>query len=451
MNSTIFALSTSFNKSAIAIVRVSGPKALDSLEKLTRLDVSHFTPFKVKLVTLTNPDTNEFLDKPLVLFFPSNKSYTGEVLVEYHLHGSIAVIEEILDILGAQEGHRLAYPGEFTKRAFLNNRMSLIEAEGLNDFINSETNLQKQQAYKVMTGEGAKLYTEWLDIIRDNLSLIEASIDFSDEDLPQDILSNVDNNLLLLKQDLAREQLKCSGKVKLKKGLNVSIVGFPNVGKSTLINFLTNTDTSIVSDIAGTTRDNVCQFVNIFGFPVKFIDTAGIRQTEDPLELIGIEKSVKSLTTCDLKIILLSANNFYKSFSMVEPYINGDYILIVNKIDLKNEPTLKEYRKFLTDKNLSAVFCSIKNEIYTDILQTILNETFAKLTGISDHPVIANERHKHIVNNLQILVSQAIEELDLVIKAHYLREGMTLLGELLGLSNIEDILDNIFSNFCIGK
>lgn len=480
MKRTIFAISTYLAKSAIAIIRVSGPGALASLTKFTRLSSQDFTPFKVKLVSIYNPTTKAVVDKPLVVYFPQNKSYTGETLVEYHLHGSLAVIKEFLDILGSQKDHYLAYPGEFTKTALLNNRMSLIEAEALNDFINSETSAQKQQAYNIMSGESAHKYQKWLNLIKENLSLIEAAIDFSEEDLPSDLLASVFDNIKALKLELAQEQDKYLGSSKLKNGLKVAIVGAPNVGKSSLLNFLTKTDTAIVSSTAGTTRDSISAFIDLAGFPVNFIDTAGLRETNNEIEQYGIEKTKKNIQNSDLKILVVSLDNLTETFKVVEPYLQGKYLIVVNKVDLLDggsttsrrgldllNDLLGENNTGLADYLVAGI--SLKEEIGLPDFNQKLEHILNNITRASEHPIILNERHKSLVkrlydslelftsfteNNCESPSPASVEgdyNVDLVIQSEYLRNAMSILGELLGLHNIEDLLDEIFGKFCIGK
>lgn len=448
MANTIYALSTSFSKSAIAIIRVSGSSAKKSLYKLS--NIKDPVPFKFTLTTLKNKD-NSIIDKPLVVFFPKNNSYTNEDLVEYHIHGSIAVIKELLSTLGSFEDHRLAYPGEFTKRALENDKISLIEAEALLDLIESETLLQKKQAIQTLNGKSLKKYKNWLDIIKNNLSLLETSIDFSEEDLPKNLTKNITKHISNL-ITLVKEELKnYKSTSKIKDGINVVIIGSTNVGKSTLINYLAKDDVAIISNIHGTTRDSISVALDFSGYPILITDTAGIRNTSDKIEQLGIKKSISKAEEADLKLILVDSTRILENAKEIESFIKDNYIFIINKTDLILETDKKNINNMLDKKNISRVFISLKENIGLEEFKEILKNKLENITKHTEHPAIINERHKNIVESVLINLEESIKKEDIIIKSYFLRNAMNDLGKVIGLNNIEDILDIIFSKFCIGK
>lgn len=448
MANTIYALSTSFSKSAIAIIRVSGSSSKKSLYTLS--NIRNPIPFRFTLTTLRNKD-NSIIDKPLVVYFPKNNSYTNEDLVEYHIHGSIAVIKELLSILGSFKDHRLAYPGEFTKRALENDKISLIEAEGLLDLIESETILQKKQAIQTLNGESFKKYKNWLDIIKNNLSLLEASIDFVDEDLPENLTKNITENIINLIKVVKDElnNYKCTSK--LKDGIKLAIIGSTNVGKSTLINYLAKDDIAIISNIPGTTRDSISVSLDFSGFPILITDTAGIRSTSDEIENLGIKKSINKAKESDLKLIVVDSTRLVNNLNEIEYFVKDNYIFIINKIDLIKEEDKKNIKNILDKKNIDRVFISLKESIGLDEFKKILKNKLQNITKYTEHPAIINERHKNIVEDLLFNLEEIINKKDIIIKSYFLRNAMNSLGKVIGLNNIEDILDIIFSNFCIGK
>lgn len=448
MANTIYALSTSFSKSAIAIIRVSGSSSKKSLYTLS--NIKNPIPFRFTLTTLRNKD-NSIIDKPLVVYFPKNNSYTNEDLVEYHIHGSIAVIKELLGILGSFKDHRLAYPGEFTKRALENDKISLIEAEGLLDLIESETILQKKQAIQTLNGESFKKYKNWLDIIKNNLSLLEASIDFVDEDLPENLTKNITENIINLIKVVKDElnNYKCTSK--LKDGIKLAIIGSTNVGKSTLINYLAKDDIAIISNIPGTTRDAISVSLDFSGFPILITDTAGIRSTSDEIENLGIKKSINKAKESDLKLIVVDSTRLVNNLNEIEYFVKDNYIFIINKIDLIKEEDKKNITNILDKKNIDRVFISLKESIGLDEFKKILKNKLQNITKCTEHPAIINERHKNIVEDLLFNLEEIINKKDIIIKSYFLRNAMNSLGKVIGLNNIEDILDIIFSNFCIGK
>lgn len=442
---TIYALSTAYTKSAIAIVRVSGVNAVNSLSEITKnshliVDFNQRTICYTKLYDING----ELLDQAIILYFPKDKSYTGESLIEYHVHGSLNIIDDLLHYLSTFDNHQLAQPGEFTKRALLNNKIDVINAEGINDLINAQTQLQRKQALRELSGEIGNKYYSWYEVIKNSLAFFESTIDFSDQDIPHDIIAQVYNNINDLIQQMAHELSQFNNIRKINQGIMMTIVGIPNVGKSTLINKLTNKDIAIVSDVLGTTRDIVETNLDIGGFLVSLADTAGIRETDEVVEKQGVQKAISKAQNSDINLIVLDATNL-NSLTILDDFYNQHSIIIVNKID--QNPTFKSAQ--LINKNV--YYVSLLEEINIDLLKNAILDQLKEITGLLNNPIILQQRHLECVNKCIANLKLFITTSDYVIAAFHLRNATNDLGEILGYTNIEDILGIIFSNFCIGK
>ena len=316
---TIFALSTGSVKSGIAIIRISGPNTKKILSKITKIDLPN--PREANLCNIYNHENDELIDQGMLIWFPGPNSYTGEDLAELHIHGSKAIISTLLSSLSKIEDCRLAEPGEFTKIAFENGKISLLNVEALSDLISSETELQRKQAINLLSGKVSKKYHELRNRLLKILANVEAKIDFPDEDLPEDILKNIKNET----HDIIKiiNSILNDNKVgeKIRDGFKVVIVGPTNAGKSSLLNYLSKREVAIVSEIEGTTRDTIEVNLNLDGYPVLISDTAGIRETNDQIEKKGVQIAIDKAQNADLKIILLDAKNpYFKGFFDMEWY-----------------------------------------------------------------------------------------------------------------------------------
>ncbi len=455
MNNTIFALSTAFVKSAIAIIRVSGPNSFLSLKKITKKEISNFPANKMVLSNIYNSNS-EIIDIPLIVRFEEGKSYTGENMVEYHVHGSKSVIKDLLYELSNCKDHRLADQGEFTKQALENNKLTLTQVEGINDLINSQTTLQRKQAIRGLTGDIAKGYEKWYSDLQDILAFYEASIDFSEEDIPEKLFDDAIKKLKILENDIKKEYINSKKIVKIKNGINLAILGSPNVGKSSFINAISNQDISIVSDLEGTTRDVVEIQLEISGYPVNLADTAGIRSnTKDTIEKEGIKRAISKAKETDIKIIILDITKLEESYESIKFFLNEEdndnTIVVVNKVDL-SQPN-NNVSDFLKEKNIKEYFLvSIKNNIGFDELKNKIIKTLEEITSIFEDPIVVHQRHNEIIFNCleEINLSLKYSE-DVVIASFHLRNALNEIGRILGKVDIEDILGVIFSNFCIGK
>ena len=307
-NQTIYALSTVYGKSGVAVIRVSGAEALKAVELMTNIDVKNIKPRYAYFSKLHNLDKTENLDESLVLYFKAPNSFTGEDIVEFQTHGSKAVISSVMNCLSQIDGFRMAEPGEYSKRAFYNGKMDLTEAEGLADLIDSETSEQQKYAMRQMEGGLKNLYENWRAELVKMLAHLEAFIDFPDEDIPSSVIDNMNNTVFKLENEINSHLNSDSIGERLREGFRVVIVGAPNAGKSSLLNAIVKRDAVIVSDIAGTTRDAIDVHLDLNGYPVMFTDTAGLRETEEEIEKMGIDIAYSKIHDADLVICLFDAS-----------------------------------------------------------------------------------------------------------------------------------------------
>ena len=300
---TIYALSSGSGISGVAVIRVSGPDTKKLIQAITKSDVPLPRVANVKKFSKIN--SNELIDEGILLWFPAPQSYTGEDMAEFHVHGSRAVIEALISSISKIEKCRLAEPGEFTKIAFQNGKINLLKAESISDIISAETEMQRQQAIKIMSGKSSKKFNELRERLLKILSNVEAKIDFPEEDLPEDVIKNIKIESNKIKEDIQKILNDQKVGELIREGFKIAIVGPSNAGKSSLLNFLSNRDVAIVSEIAGTTRDVIEVHLNLDGYPVTISDTAGIRDSKDEIERKGIKLALKKAENSDLNIILI--------------------------------------------------------------------------------------------------------------------------------------------------
>jgi len=328
---TIYALSSGLGTSGIAVIRISGPEAKLAISTLTEGPFPE--PRIATLKKVNNINKTGMIDEGIILWFPGPKSYTGEDMAEIHVHGSKAVIQSLLKSISQIKNCRMAEPGEFTKLAFQNGKINLLKAESIGDLISSETEIQMKQALTIIAGNNLKKFEHWRNELLKILSHIEAKIDFPDEDLPENILKNIKDTSLKITNEIEKNlNDKKVGEI-IREGFKIAIIGPPNVGKSSLLNYLSNREVAIVSEIAGTTRDVIETHLNIGGYPVIISDTAGIRESEDEIERKGIKLSLKKAEEADLKIIILDQKT-QKNSDFLRDLSDGKSLLVINKIDL---------------------------------------------------------------------------------------------------------------------
>jgi len=336
-DSTIFATATAPGKGGVAVFRLSGAKAKNALRLCAPSSMPQ--PRKAALREIKNPESGDILDRALVLFFPAPESYTGEDVIEFHTHGGRAVTQAIVEALQALPNFRLAEPGEFTRRAFENGRMDLTEAEAVADLVNAETEAQRKQALRQMEGALGKLYADWHERLSRALAYIEGAIDFSEEELPEDLLASQNDDLRQLQKEIAAHLNDNHRGERLREGFSIVLLGPPNAGKSSLLNALARREAAIVSPEAGTTRDLIDVHLDIGGYPVILTDTAGLRERTDrsnqsAIETEGIRRAKARAENADLKIIVFDGAAWPQTDETAMAQIDGDSLIVINKADL---------------------------------------------------------------------------------------------------------------------
>ena len=442
---TIYALSSGSGTSGIATIRVSGKLAKKVVEQLTNSQIPE--PRIATLKKINNINTNELIDEGIIIWFPGPNSYTGEDMVEFHVHGSLAVVQAIQNSISEIEGCRIAEPGEFTKIAFQNNKINLLKAESIADLISSETEIQRRQAVKIMTGKSAERFNSWRDGLVKVLANVEAKIDFPDEDLPDDILKNIKIKVNVIKNEIKKTLNDQKVGERIREGFKIAIVGPPNAGKSSLLNYLSNKEAAIVSEIAGTTRDVIEVHLNINGLPVIISDTAGIRSSKDEIERKGIKLALQKAEDADLNIVIIEPKSgFFTGF--LKDLLTSKSILVINKSDLNENLFLDEFKKY------KPIYISIKKEKNLNLLITEIKNKLKHQFHNSEDILITRERHRQnlekCVEHLQTFEEKNnLEEFDKA--SEDLRLAIRHLGRITGKVDVEEILDSIFNDFCIGK
>jgi tRNA modification GTPase len=440
---TIFALASGAGRCGVGVIRLSGPKALSVLQELSQRE--NFNQRYAHRVLLIDPQDGEPIDDGLALYFKAPHSFTGEDVVELQLHGGRAVLQSITECLSRFEGLRLAEPGEFTRRAFENDKMDLTQAEGLADLIHAETRAQSRQALRQMEGALGDLYSDWADRIVQVLAHFEAVIDFPDEDLPEEVEQGVREKVRNLKAEI-EDHLKDGHRgERLREGVRLAIIGPPNAGKSSLLNHLAKRDVAIVSDIAGTTRDIIESHLDIGGYPVVVSDTAGLRQSDDVIELEGMRRAEDRAQSADLKIALFDCGDWPNLDEKTLSLIDEDTLVVLNKIDQNKPESISEV------KGQSPIFMSAKSREGLDVFFKRLEEEVAERCMMTGAPALTRARHREALDECVISLNR-FEMIDLPeLAAEDLRMATRSLGRITGRIDVEDILDVVFSDFCIGK
>ena len=439
---TIFASISGKQKTSISIFRISGPKVKYIIKNLC---VGTVKPTKINLSKIIKKD-GSFLDLAIVLFFEKPKSLTGEDLVEFHLHGSPSIIKEFYETLLSIKGVYVAEPGDFSKQAFNNNKIDLLQIEGLEDLYNSYTEKQRIQSQNAFLGGISGKLNSWREDIIYLNALIESSIDFSDEDLPEDTLRTFNNLLSDLKTDIS-DQIKIAEKAKIiKQGINISIIGPPNAGKSSLINCITKRNISIVDSTEGTTRDIISTSLEIDGNLVNFNDTAGLKTTNNKVEAEGIKRAIDLAKLSEIQISMVDISNSNWNYDLKKiPKLSALNLNVANKIDLIKTKKFKEKNIF---------FVSTKSEKGISNLLKEVSHSIETITKSFTSPVLLRQRHIIAANNIKDCLERT-GKLDInrnpELIAEDLRKALFEIKKVTGLVDVENILDSIFSNFCIGK
>lgn len=444
-NKTIYALSTVFGKSGVAVFRISGNNSLKAVECLTDINSSKISPRHAYFCSLHDVKGNA-LDKALVIYFKAPFSFSGEDIVEIHSHGSKAVIASLLENLGMLEDFRLAEPGEFSKRAFYNGKMDLTEAEGLADLIDAETSEQQKYALRQMDGELKNLYESWRSDLVSVLSYLEAYIDFPDEELPDNIVSNLENTVFKVKNSIQSHLSQSNCGERLRDGFRVVILGEPNAGKSSLLNTLAKREAVIVSDVAGTTRDAIDVYLNIGGYPVIFTDTAGLHSTEEQIEKKGIEIAYEKAEDADLIVALIDGKNpNVEQFEKLSTSCKNKIIYVVNKSDVLSQEQCSSF----IEKGFMVISAKQKYGI-NSLINTVNNRIASEFTGNSS-ALITRQRYREVLNDVFKNLNDFNLNKSIELAAEDIRLAARNIGKITGRIEVDEILDKIFGSFCIGK
>ena len=432
---TIYAISTAPGTAGLAVIRMSGPRALEALNAIVRN--KEFIHSKFTKCKFYHPVNHKHLDSGLAVYFKSPKSFTGEDVVELHIHGGYANTSIILSALASIKYLRIANQGEFTKRAFINNKIDLTGIEALGDLINSQTEQQHEQALFHMGGSLSKLYLNWRKKLIELTALIEVELDFADEDLPDNISNNLHNKIDLIIAEMENHLGESNKGEILRNGFKIAIIGEPNVGKSSLINLLAKRDVAIVSEIAGTTRDAIEVNLNIAGFPVVIVDTAGLRESNDKIENLGINIALTKIE---------ESNAVIEVFTDPKKIISKhNYIPVLNKIDLID----------INKKDLGqAIPISVLNNSGIDLLINKIEQIIKNYFPSTSETIPTHVRYKLGVTKIIQSLNNAkdvnlLESPELVVEE--LRSGIYEIGRLTGTVDVEEYLEVIFKEFCIGK
>ena len=441
---TIFALSSGPGISGVAVIRISGLKTREILEKIS---IGSFPkPRVASLKKIIEIQTKDLIDEGIVIWFPGPKSYTGEDMAEIHIHGSRAVIQSILDNISKIEGCRLAEPGEFTKRAFQNEKINLLKAESIGDLIASETEIQRKQALKIMSGKSSEKFDSWRKILLKILSNLEAKIDFPDEDLPSNILNNIKKDSQKVKLEIKKVLNDSKVGERVREGFKIAIIGPTNAGKSSLLNYFSKREVAIVSEIAGTTRDIIEVHLNIDGFPVIMSDTAGIRNSKDEIEKKGIKLALKKAEDADLNILVFEPKSVDFTGFLSDLNIEKS-IFVINKSDL-GKIKGKDLNKY------KPILISIKDETNIEKLIDKIKKNLTNKFVSAEDTLITRERHRQHLEQCVFHLdefSKKEKDSDFDKATEDIRLATRHLGMLVGKVDVEEILGSIFNDFCIGK
>lgn len=441
---TIYAFATAPGRAGVALLRLSGPHAGAALRALAgRLP----TPRHALVARFSDPRSGEPIDRGIALFFPAPRSLTGEDIAEIHVHGGRAVASALLEALAAQPGLRLAEPGEFSRRAFLNGKLDLTEAEGIADLVAAETAAQRRQALRQMAGEAGRLYESWRTRLLRAQARVEAEIDFPDEGLPADLAAAVATQLAEIKGEITEFLADGRRGERLRDGLVVAVLGPPNAGKSSLVNALARREVAITAATAGTTRDVIEVALDLAGFPVTLADTAGLRDARDAIEEEGVRRARARAASADLKLVVVDAAEPKEKTSLAA-LIDNDTVVVANKMDLAPADGAAWTDALGTG---AAVKISVATGAGMAALEARLGAEIARRFGGESAPLITRGRHRQALEAACAALDRYPQAGAPELAAEELRQAVRALGRITGRVDIEDLLDVVFREFCIGK
>ena len=438
---TIFAPATAPGRAGVAVFRLSGGRAFEAVRLLAgRLPEAR----RMSRTVLRDPVSGDVLDDALIVVFPGPASFTGEDVAELHLHGGLAVTAAVAATLGALTALRPAERGEFSRRAFLNDKLDLSAAEGILDLVDAETDAQRRQALRQVDGGLTARMEDWRDRLVRAMARLEAWIDFPEDELPDSVMDEVNTDLSELESVLRLELDRSHTAERLREGLCMTIVGPPNVGKSSLLNWLSKRDVAIVSTTAGTTRDVLEVHLDLNGYPVTVADTAGLRETADSVEAEGVRRALRRAADADLRILMVDASNGEAARDAMADRIDDDTIAVVNKTDL--DPLLPPPPWLGVSLETGAGTASLLDRV---------TEMVAARLDVGSAPALTRERHRVAVVDAVDAIVRArqglAQGLPLELPAEDLRLAARALGRVVGRVDVENLLDVIFAEFCLGK
>ena len=457
IDDTIAAIATAPGEGGIGIIRISGEKSLQVAQSIFKSKSGKMIKdYNARtLIYGTVVDNEKVIDEVLVAYMKGPNSYTAEDVIEINCHGGFISVKKILELI-LSKGVRLAEAGEFTKRAFLNGRIDLSQAEAIIDVIKSKTDMAYEVAQSQLEGSLAKKIKDLRMNVTEVLAHLEVSIDFAEEDVEEITYQTLEEKALELRNEIKKlYDTAESGKI-LRDGLKTVIVGKPNVGKSSLLNSILGENRAIVTDIAGTTRDVIEEFVNIKGIPLKIVDTAGIRETEDVVEKIGVEKSRESFSTADLVIMVLDASRKLSEEDMeiLESLKNKKTIVLLNKMDLEPQIELEKIEEFVNSEDIIKI-SALKHQGIEELQDKIEAMVYHGSVKNSSNLMITNSRHKDALFKAYESINDAISAIEQRMPYDFIEVDFKNIWDYLGYINgdtvREDLLDTIFANFCIGK
>lgn len=438
---TIFALSSAAGRAGVAVIRVSGPAAGSVLRALA--GIADPKPRHAELTRISDPSSGETLDDGLALWFPAPRSFTGEDVAEFHIHGGRATVGAVLVALSALDGLRPAEPGEFTRRAFENGKLDLTQSEGLADLINAETEGQRRQALRQLEGELGALYDTWSERLVGAQAHLEAGIDFADEDVPEGTEMEALHHILCTQKEIAQHLDDNRVGERRREGFYVTIIGAPNVGKSSLLNRLAHRDAAIVAETAGTTRDIIEVHLDVAGYPVILADTAGLRAADGEVESEGVRRARNRAGSADYKLAVFDAQLWPQKDAETQGFVDQATLIVANKWDLAGkaesayEPALPVSAR--TGKGLDKLLAALE-EVVVGVLG-----------GSASAPRLTRARHRAALGECRDALERAATAEAIELRAEDVRLAIRSLGRITGRVDVEDVLEVIFSEFCIGK
>ena len=437
MTETIYALSSGAGKAGVAVIRVSGEQVLYIFETLTGIKnpkprYAYFSPLKNK--------SGCVIDHALCLYFKGPNSFTGEDVVEFQIHGGRSVIDELFHTLSDFEKTRPAEAGEFSRRAVVYGKMDLTSAEGLMDLIDAQTEWQRKQALVQMEGKLGLLYEDWRQALVKDMAYLEAFIDFPEEDIPLEKMALIDDGISRLIQKIEMHLSDNKKGQRLRSGFQIAIIGEPNVGKSSLINLLSERDVAIVSNVAGTTRDVVETYLDIKGFPVVLADTAGLRENAGEIEAEGIKRAVRKAEESDLILHVCDIKNYPHKDSLPDNLKNIPVKTVWNKLDIVHKKV--KSNEIAMSAHTKEGFSKLQDEIASFLMENFSPDT---------NGVITRERYRQALKECVYSLKSALNAVELELKAEDLRLAARAIGRIVGKIETDELLDVVFRDFCIGK